>query len=263
MSALITLGAAPVQAQQYAGTRNSRIGTLGDISANKINVKTSTTFGLNFRTLGLFGDSEGFGQFSFPRPFIFALPDFSGAGHDFDGVTFDEYLNFVANSYELSDSSDYLFRFQVQNEVSAANPGFVPTFQQVIDAHQQDFVAGGGFLPLSGIPVTPTNPDDLPAPFEPLGPPFTPFPTGAAADPTGTTDPPDTTGTDDTSAATLLAGSGVLTGTELADALDLIEQGSASQAAAQQAANVAVVPEPATLGLLVAGATVLVGRRRR
>ena len=264
VSTLFTLALAPVQAQQYAGTANRRVTTTGDISSGKLKPKINPLRGLNFSTLGLFGDAEVFGQFNPPRQFIFALPNFAGRGLDFSNMTFDEYLSLVANSYELSDSSDYLFRFQVFNEVTAANPNFIPTFQQVLDAHRQDFVAGGGFLPLQGAPVTPTNPDDLPAPFEPLDPPFTPFPTGATADTTGTNNSPGNTGTD-TSAATLLADSGILTDTQLNDAINLIDQASASsasQTAPQQAASVAVVPEPATLSLLVAGATALVGRRR-
>jgi PEP-CTERM motif len=304
VSAVLTVGVVePVQAQLYSGTRNSRIGTLGDLTGQKLRPQLRGLPGLNFSTLGLFGDAEVFGQFSFPRPFIFALPNFSGAGLDFNGVTFEEYLTLVANSYELSDSSDYLNRFSFQNPNSVVgnlllneSPSLSAEFDQRLTGeidrlraqfgvddlnnlppellpsvnlsfqsfrfnliqeleilaperlHKEDFVAGGGFLPLVGEPVTPINPDDIVI-DDPV---FTPFPTDALADPTGT----------DTSVEELLTDAGILTDIELNDALELIDQVSASQAAPQTAANVSVVPEPATLGLLVAGAMAVVGRRR-
>ena len=261
VAVMATVDVAPVQAQQYAGTRNSRQGTIGDISNKKLTAQIVKLSGLNFRPMGLFGDAgfdDPFRPFEQPSLFIYALPNFADAGLDFNGMSFDEYLTLVANSYTHTNSSDYLFRFQFQNEVSAANPGFVPDFNQVIQVHQQDFLAGGGFLPLPDDAVTPV----IPVPDGPEEPPvFTPFPTGEPAEDT-TDDPTDNTSSD-TSAASLLEGSGVLTDIELADALDILNQASASESAPESAPVVSAVPEPATLGLLIAAGTALIGRRRR
>ncbi len=254
VAVMASVDVAPVQAQQYAGTRNSRQGSIGDIDAKKLNAQIEKIPGLNFRPIGLFGDAgfdDPFRPFEAPGFFTYPLPNFAGAGHDFNGMTFDEYLTLVANSYTHLDSSEYLFRFQVQNEISAANPGFIPTFDQVVGVHQQDFLDGGGFFPLTGGPATPVLPPD---PTDPVDPPvFTPFPTGDTTDPTD----------GDSSASTLLENSGILTDAELADAINLIEAAGASESAPPPAALVSNVPEPATLGLLVATGTALIGRRRR
>jgi len=257
-AAVLTLSVTPAQAQQFTGFRNSRVGTNGDISSIKLRPQIRPLPGLNFSTLGLFGDAEVVGQFNFPQPFIFALPDFAGAGLDFTGVSFPDYLTLVANSYDLASSTDYLQRFQFQNIVTAQNPGFIPTFQQVIQAHQQDFLAGGGFLPLSGTPVTPTKPEDLPPTFTPIDPVFTtpliPKTTGAGNPDTNT----------DTSSAGELAGViGDATGLTLDNTTGLAIPAGASQAAAAAAASVSVVPEPAALGLLAMGSFALLGRVRR
>lgn len=258
VSAMLTLTTAPADAQQATRNGNNRIGTIGDLAAGKLNPNIRRLRGLNFATLGLFGDAEVFGQFNAPRPFIFPLPDFSGAGLDFTGVSFDEYLTLVANSYRLTSSADYLLLFQFQNEVSALNPDFVPTFNQVIQAHQQDFLAGGGFLPF-GAPTIPTPPAPEPEPFVPFEPVFT------------TPLVPVTTVTQNTSSAGLLAAEiapgdtlNIASPHELSLDLDtgLVVLASASQPASP-AANVSVVPEPATLGLLTLGATALLTRSRR
>ena len=51
---------APVQAQQYAGTSNSRQSSIGDIDQKKLNAQIEKLPGLNFGTIGLFGDAEIF-----------------------------------------------------------------------------------------------------------------------------------------------------------------------------------------------------------
>jgi PEP-CTERM motif len=264
VSAMITLTASTADAQQVARNGNRKVSTIGELQRGKLNPNIRRLRGLNFSTLGLFADSEVFGQFNAPQPFIFPLPDFSGAGLDFTGVSFDEYLTLVANSYELTDSSDYLFRFQFQNEVSAVNPGFVPTFDQVVQAHQQDFVNGGGFLPFAD-PTNPTVPEPKPDPFVPLDPIFTTplipkTPVASASD------------------SSPVASAGLLAA-EIANASadpDTLAPASASLAESTAsnltlgnwnpgtpAGAVSVVPEPATLGLLALGATVLMARSRR
>lgn len=269
--AMVAVDVAPVQAQQYAGTRNSRQNSIGDIDSNKLNAKVRSVPGLRFGPGALFVDSEIYGQFSAPRPFIYSLPQYSSAGLSFDGVTYPEYLNLVANSYGLSDTDLYKNLFLFGNSFSVNNQAnFYEQYDDLVDiqqffindfaafgdafeltieeqvryltdpsalpsdlndaafdrAHQQDFLTGGGFFPLSGGPVTAGK-----------DPEFTPLPTN---DPVG-----------DTSAATLLEGA------------DILNQASASQEAPESAPVVSAVPEPATLGLLVAGATALIGRRRR
>ena len=101
---------------------------------------------MSYRTLGLFRDAEVYPIYdpkNQPAPFIFPLPDFSGAGHDFSGMTFDEYVDFVASSYKSPSAGLYLFNFIYQNEYTAAF-GYVPDYSEVIFVHEQDFVAGGG-----------------------------------------------------------------------------------------------------------------------
>ncbi len=302
---LLVLTTTPAQAQQFSGFRNSRVGTLGDLSSIKLRPLIRPLPGLSFSTLGLFGDAEAFRPFEAPDLFIFAIPNFSGAGLDFNGVTFDEYLNLVANSYEVSDRDIYKNAFLFNNSYSVANNRnffnfyddltgvfdlFLTDRQAFFDANPQltandrirftldpsalpsdlndaafnrihagDFLAGGGFFPLSGDPVTPTNPEDVPPPFEPIDPVFTtpliPKTAGAGDSDTNT----------DTSSAGELAGIiGDSTGLTLDDTTGLAAvPASASQAAAAPAASVSVVPEPATLGLLAVGSLALFGRSRR
>lgn len=260
-AALFLVPATPTHAQFFAGTGNSRIGTIGDIDGSRLANRVNRSFGLNLSTLGLFGDAEVFPEFRPPRPFIFSLPNFSSS-QDFTGVSFNDYLERVAGSFGLS-VNDYLLQFQFQNEVSAANPGFIPTFQQVIQAHQSDFLAGGGFLPFAP-PRVPADPRDKPGEFTPIEPIFTTplIPaTGAGSETDTTTDTNDvanlateivdgTLNIDDSGALTLSTGN------------VLVESTSANQSAAS-AANVAVAPEPATLGLLTLGTGMMLGRRRR
>lgn len=181
-AALIIMPGTPAQAQRYRGTRNSEVGTIGDVSASKFSARTSRSYGISFTNLGLFVDSEVFVFPGAPSPFIFPLPDFSGSGWDFDGKTFDEYLDAVATNYRISSAGEYLFRFQLQNEFSVANPDFLPpTFEQVLQVHRNDFTAAGGYLPLGGLPTTPFVP--LPGDVAPdPDPPFTPLPTGDSQD---------------------------------------------------------------------------------
>ncbi len=150
--------AAPASAQQYAGTRNQEIGTVGDMPAFLLKPNTKATrLSLRFGPAQLFGDSEVF-SFNPPRPFVFPLPDFAERGFDFTDMTYEEYLTFVANSYELQVPLDYLFRFQIQNSVTAEFPDFIPTFDDITSVHQSDFLAGGGYLPLPGGPTIPSPP---------------------------------------------------------------------------------------------------------
>ncbi len=286
---------APVQAQQYAGTSNSRQSSIGDIDQKKLNAQIEKLPGLNFGTIGLFGDAEVFVFPGAPRPFIYSLPQYADSGLSFDGVSYNEYLNLVANSYGLTDTELYKYLFLNSNSFSVANQAnfyqqygdlvgihqlflsdfsaFQATYNLGTEtlvryltdpfalpsdlndaafdrAHQLDFLAGGGYFPLPNTPITPNT--------DPVDPPeFEPFPTN---DPVATDETADPAA--DTSAATLLEGADVLTDDELADALDILNQASASQDAADSAPVVSVVPEPATLGLLLAGATALIGRRR-
>ncbi len=299
VSALPVLAGTPVHAQQFAGFSNTRVATAGDLATGgKLNPRIRALPGLNFSTIGLFGDSEVFGQFSAPRQFIFALPDFSGAGLDFSEMTFDEYLNLVANSYELADSADYLARFTFQNPLSTTGnflftdfPDLIAEFNgrragevnrleaqfgvtdlnelppqllSVINAqfqsfesaviqslesraaevlHEEDFTAGGGFLKFTERPA-PTGGD------VPLDGPLTPRGDGDTSDTS-----------DDGQLASDIAPIVDSLGGDNGGA-DIVVPTSASQGQTQ-AANVSVVPEPATLGLLALGATAMLVRRRR
>jgi len=212
-------------AQQVSGNGNSIIGTTGDISLSKLRPNVVRSFSPRFGPGGLFADAEVFG-FSQPRQFVFPLPNFAGAGLDFNGVTFNEYLLLVANSYEVADINDYLFRFSFLNEITAQTPSFIPTQAQVIQIHQNDFLAGGGFLPIPGNPIIPEPilPQPLPGPIIPGddGPIFDPFP-----------------------------GSPIVP----------ISASSASGSSAPIVAS--LVPEPATLALVTMGAGLMLKRTRR
>lgn len=223
--------AAPTFAQQYLGPRHQEIGTVGDLPAFllKPGIK-STGLSLDFGPTGLFRDADVY-DFKLPDPFIFPLPGFAERGVDFTGKTFEEYLTYVANSYDLVDYIDYLFRFQVQNSVTAEFPDFIPSLDQVYSVHQQDFLAGGGYLPLPGEPTIPGEPYvELPDPTLPditlPEPPFDPL-----DDPT------------------------IPGASAIADEVT-------SSASQQMAAAVSVVPEPATLGLIALGAAGCLIRRR-
>jgi PEP-CTERM motif len=213
-------------AQQASFNGNVRVGTFGDISQGKLSARTRAFFGLRLGPGGLFGDAEVFGDFSQPRQFVFPLPNFSGAGLDFNGVTFQEYLQLVANSYEVADINDYLFRFSFLNEISAASPGFIPSQDQIIQVHQNDFVAGGGFLPLPPDFITPDP--ILPTPLVPP------------------TDPGDD-------------------GVPLPDPLPggPIVPTSASSSLSAPALSVSTVPEPASLALMSMGVGLMLRRSRR
>lgn len=247
---LLLVSAVPVQAQQfdYFNT-NSEVGTIGDMDDGKIKPPVNKVYRLNFGAAPLFAGSELYDPPSF-KPYIFPLPDFSSRNEYFD-ISFEDYLNQVASSYGLS-LNDYLFQFQFQNEVTAENPDFIPTFQQVIQVHQNDFRAGGGFLPFDK-PTIPQKPQDDPDAFEPLDPIFRPLPTGD-----------DTTETEsdinnDASLASQIVGGGTLT---LDNTGSLTLEGNNIVGEGLTVANVAVVPEPATLGLLTLGAVIMLGRRR-
>jgi hypothetical protein len=249
---LLLVAAAPVQAQwfDYYNT-NSEIGTIGDLADSKIKSPVNKVYRLNFGASPLFAGSELYDPPSF-KPYIFPLPDF-GSTNEYFGVSFEEYLNKVAGSYGLSLDT-YLFQFQYQNEYTATY-GYVPQLSEVIQVHQNDFVAGGGFLPF-GDPTIPQKPQDDPNEFEPLDPIFRPLPTGD-----------DTTETEsdinnDANLASEIVGGGTVnideSGTVTLDGNLLV-----GDSASQSAASVAVVPEPATLGLLTLGTGLLLGRRRR
>lgn len=175
----------PAEAQQYRGSGNSRVSTIGDMPSGLLKARVRRGYSLNFSNLGLFGDAEVYPVYdatNAPAYFIFPLPDFSGAGLDFTGMSFDSYLDMVARSYESTSVGDYLLQFIYQNEFTAQT-GYTPQYSEVIQVHQNDFLAGGGYLPLSGGPTIPVDPDDLPVvdEFEPFFNPLTPVTPAAAS----------------------------------------------------------------------------------
>ncbi len=303
--ALPVLAATPAQGQFFTGFSNTRIATAGDMATGgKLNPRIAQLPGLNFSTLGLFGDAEVFGQFSFPRPFIFALPDFSGAGLDFTETSFNEYLTLVANSYRIADTDTYKNSFLFTNSFSITNNrnffGFYDDLQGAFDLfqadlgaflnanpqltvnerirfatdptalpsdlndaafnriHGADFLAGGGF-PGFGAPFTPTgtvgdSSVPLPGPLTPPG----------DADDSGTgSGSTDTAGISEFAAAIAPVDDGLDDGSPGDGDTEFLAAASASQAQPTPAANVSVVPEPATLGLLAMGGFALLGRSRR
>ena len=259
-AALILIPDTPAQAQRYRGGRNSVVGTIGDMPDSKFRAQTRRSFD-RFSTRGLFGGSEFLFEPFDRRIFVYPMPVFSDAGHDFTGKSFDEYLNIVAGSYGLTNAGDYLFRFQVHNAFTIEFD-YVPTFDEVLNVHQTDFLAGGGYLPIPGDPTIPTDPDDLPKPFEPIEPIFTQplIPRDTADQDTG-----DAGTTVDVVETAALAADIAATLDDPATAqalLDAVAPASASQAA-QQAPAVAVVPEPASLALITLGAAGVLSRARR
>ncbi|GAB4197277.1 MAG: hypothetical protein Kow00105_11370 [Phycisphaeraceae bacterium] len=252
LTLVVMFVAAPTaQAQQFRGSGNSKIPTIAEMPGSKLKPRIRQSFGLNLRPLGLFRDAEVF-DFGTFRPFIFPLPNLSSR-EEFIDISFEEYLEKVAGSYGL-DVGTYLTQFQFQNEFTAQNPFFVPTFDQVIDVHRQDFAAGGGFLPLPE-PTIPQPPAEEPADdFEPLEPifttPLTPL--------TGTDS--STTTADVAALAQNIVGNDVPVGDGDGADAPILPVG-ASQSAAP-VANVTLVPEPASLGLLSMGASLLLIRRR-
>ena len=233
---LVTTGS--VQAQQYISANNSQITTVGDIASNKLKPDIYRFFGPQYGPSGLFADSEIFFiDFGPGSPFIFPLPEFSAAGHDFTGMTFEDYMLLVANSYELDNVNDYFLMFTYQNEVTAEFPDFIPNYTQVLQVHQNDFVAGGGYLPLADptipgpiynpIPDDPTIPDSDPDDFTPLP------------------DDPIIPGDDDDGS------------------FPRPESSASDEIAASTYSLVSVVPEPASLGLMMLGAGALLARSRK
>jgi hypothetical protein len=297
-ASLLFVTIAPVEAQQYRGSGNNVIGTIGDLPTGKVTSRTSRSFGLNYSRLGLFGDAEVYPVYDGPNPYIYPLPSF-GSRQDYTGISFEEYLEQVAKSYGHSVER-YLSEFTFQNEYSMANgvplyegfqdlsqvaqyyriggleliktyfPDYASDnadelFKKISDealkrVHENDFRAGGGFLPLGD----PIDPQDVPPTFEPLpndgtigpdGEPYEPLPVPGEED--------DTDDLNDTAAlAAEVAQSSTLdqaaAASLAAETLGLSESSSASGSA-----SVALVPEPATIGLLTLGAGAMLGRRRR
>lgn len=236
-AAAMLMQTAPAQAQYRVGSGNSEIGTIGDIPTINLSPKIKQLPGLNLRPVGLFPDSEIYPYFdpdNAPAPFIFGLPNF-GETMDFTGVTFEEYLETVARSYRVqdltygtsfSDVDVYFDLFTRQNEVTHEFPDFIPTFSQVLQVHQQDFLAGGGYLPIPNETRQAVDPPEDPIEFEP-------FPND---------------------------------GTIGFDPIDPVVPDSPFRGNSEEestAAAVSVVPEPATLGLLTLGAAACLSRRRR
>jgi len=291
--ALLMVCSLPAEAQQYRGGGNNRIRSVGDIAPGKINPKVN----LRFRTQGLFSDSEVFGQFSAPRPFLFSVPNFAERGLDFSGLTFEEYLDVVANTYEMESGGEYFFRFGFANTLSARGELLYQTVPSLVDevelaveterqrildvlevdsfaqietdelrqlakdqlefirfsegqarqsqalreVHENDYLAGGGFFRLVGDPTIP-------------GPVFP----GLPGDPTVPDLPdPDFPGLPDPDAPDDPDFPGLPT-----DSLVAQDSGSLDEVVGS-ARGVVFVPEPATLGLMVLGATSLLSRSRR
>ncbi len=288
---LLFASATPTLAQQFAGSQNSRIGTIGDLSSSKLRSRTASSFNLQLGPAALFAGSDVFNIPSFRSfsPFTFPLPDFSGS-QDFTDVSFGDYLQTLADRFNLADAATYRSFFLAQNEFTLSNGG-TPLFflfgdlqQQFFSApstiqpflittlnntafdrlHQQAFLAGGGFLQF-GPPTIPTDPKDKPPVFVPLpndgtigpdGKPFVPFPVPGAET---TTDTPTDTN-DVANLATEIVGGGTL---NVDSTGSLTLEGNSVVGESRTAANVAVVPEPATLGLLTLGTALMLGRRRR
>lgn len=257
---LLFVSAAPALAQQYMHPGNSEIGTVGDLDASKVKSRVARTYNLQFGPAAIFAGSEVYDIPSY-KPFIFPLPNF-GSNHNYTGVSFEEYLEQVARSYNQS-IDEYLFGFITQNEYTV-DTGYIPNYNEVIQLHQSDFRAGGGYVPL-GEPTIPNKPQDLPDEFEPLPNDGTIGPDGKPYEPLPTPGADATSLADDAALATEIAAGSTLnaSGTSSLN-LDggVLEVSSASQSSFS-AANVAVVPEPASLCLLTLGTATLLGRRRR
>lgn len=281
---LLFVSATPTLAQQYAGSRNPLIGTVGDLDTSKLRSRVTSAFNLRFGPAGLFAGADVFDIPSY-KPFIYPLPNFSSS-EDYTGVSFDDYLEQVARSYGHSIER-YLGEFAFQNEYSMTNG--VPLYEGYQDLgqvsnylnigglnlvntafpdfasnsvselltklndialrriHERDFAAGGGFLPFDK-PTIPNDPQDD-KPFIPLPVPGTP--------------PAPDTSTDNNDIANLaneIVGGGALT---LNNTGSLNLEGNNIVGENLTVANVAVVPEPATLGLLALGTGLMLGRRRR
>lgn len=254
-AALLLATATPSQAQQYAGA-NERIGTIGDIASSKLRPGIRSIPGLNFSTLGLFADAEVY-DYSMPSPFVFPMPVFGYSGWDFSHDNYEDYLNTVASAYDLADGQTYRDWFVAQNVYSMTNG--LPLLSGFDDLSQKyTFYQTYGDMFFQYY-----YPDENPATlfrdlnyeaFDRLhqadfmaGGGFYPFVDKAIPEPI-VTDP-----------FVPFEGDPVIPTT-----LDAVqaEAASASQSASQAAAVVAV-PEPATLGLMTLGATMLMTRSKK
>jgi len=265
-------------AQQLITNSNPTVGTFGDISQSKLRARVNSAFGLRLGPGGLFGDAEVFGNFSQPRPFIFPLPDFAGAGLSFADATFAEYLDLVVQTYGLPDEAAYKNIFLAQNVFSVTNnlPFFFtfPDLQQrwfgfpdsvkplVLSSlndtafdrfHKSDFRTGGGFLPASETETPGADPADG------VGPQLPKDPFGLPIIPPGPTDTTDDT-TDDTTTDPIFMPFPEPTIPTLPGGLT---SSSLSAPTPAPTASVSLVPEPATLGLMSLGITLILKRSRR
>lgn len=144
------------------------------------------------------------------------------------------YISYYENYFGVTDLSQlspdvYSYAISLLNTALTADANNLEP-QAILAVHQEDFIAGGGYIPLPGEATVPSDPfptlDDptIPDVPDPAPPDFTPFP-----DPAATAE------------------------TQTADAVTSSES--------RQPASVAV-PEPATLGLLSLAAAGCLIRRR-
>ncbi len=114
VTVLTLVAAYPVHAQQYRGSGNTRIATIGDLARGKLKSQTY----LSFSTLGLFGDAEAYLVYEPPNPFSFPMPDLSSKGYDFSDVAYEDYLQLLASAYRTPDTDTYTQMFIAQNAYS-------------------------------------------------------------------------------------------------------------------------------------------------
>ncbi len=126
VTVLSLVAAYPVQAQQYRGSGNTKIRTIGDLKRSKIQLDAGIQTYLTFSTLGLFGDADSYAVYEAPNPFSFPMPDLSGSGFDFSEMSYEEYEKLIASAYHLSDVELYKNMFTGQNAytLNTGNPLF-------------------------------------------------------------------------------------------------------------------------------------------